>query len=114
MAYTSGMRRFRIVVQNRKEQTTGKFGIDTAGIDWENTCTLWASVEWTKGKSAMREGAIDAYSVVMVRMLYSHQITMRSRIIWQGQTYAVIPETFFPDKQANTIQFHAQLIVNDK
>lgn len=107
------MRRFRIVVQNRKEQTTGKFGIDTQGIEWENTVCLWASVEWQKGKSGMREGALDAYAVVMVRMNWSPQINMRSRIVWEGQIYQVIPETFHPDKQANTIQFHAQLIVND-
>lgn len=107
------MRRFRIVVQNRKEQTTGKFGIDTQGIEWENTVCLWANVEWQKGKSGMREGALDAYAVVMVRMNWSPQINMRSRIVWEDQTYQIIPETFHPDKQANTIQFHAQLIVND-
>lgn len=107
------MRRFRIVVQNRKEQTTGKFGIDTQGIEWENTVCLWANVEWQKGKSGMREGALDAYAVVMVRMNWSPQINMRSRIVWENQIYQIIPETFHPDKQANTIQFHAQLIVND-
>jgi head-tail adaptor len=113
MGYSAGMRRFRITVQNRKEQTQGKYGIDSKGIEWENTIDLWASVEWQRGKSAMREGALDAYAVVMVRINYSPQISMRSRIVWEGQIYQIIPETFHPDKQANTIQFHAQLIVND-
>jgi head-tail adaptor len=107
------MRRFRITVQNRKEQTQGKYGIDSTGIEWENTVCLWASVEWQKGKSGMREGALDAYAVILVRMNWSPQISMRSRIVWEEQTYQIIPEMFHPDKQANTIQFHAQLIVND-
>ena len=113
MGYSAGMRRFRITVQNRKEQTTGKYGIDSKGIDGVYTIDLWASVEWQKGKSGMREGALDAYAVILVRMNWSQQISMRSRIVWEGQIYQIIPEMFHPDKQANTIQFHAQLIVND-
>ena len=31
-----------------------------------------------------------------------------------GNVYQIIPETFHPDKMENTLQFHMQLIVNDK
>ena len=111
--YSAGLRRHRIVIQNRKEQTQGKYGIDSKGIEWENGPTVWADVNWTKGKSAMREGALDAYSVVMVRMNWCAKINMRSRIVWNEQVYQIIPETFHPDYQQNTIQFHAQLLVNE-
>lgn len=114
MAYSSCMRRFRILVQNRAEQTNGRYGIDTTGIEWNDTVCLWASVEWAKGKSAMREGSLDAYAAILVRVNWSPELTMRSRIVWQGQTYQILTDTFHADKQANTIQFHAQLLINDK
>ena len=61
----------------------------------------------------MREGALDAYAVVLVRMRWTPDVNMRSRIVWQANTYQIIPETFHADKQANTIQFMAQLVIND-
>jgi hypothetical protein len=44
-------------------------------------------------------------------MDWNSVITMRSRISWNGDIYQILPETFHPDKQANTIQFNAQVIV---
>lgn len=114
MAYTSGMMKHLIVVQNRKAATSSRYGIDGAGIEWENTCEVWAAVDWAKGVYAMRVGALDAYAVVIVRCRWTDIITMRSRIVYQGQTYQILPDTFHADPQANTIQFHAQLIINDK
>jgi head-tail adaptor len=112
--YPSGMRRDRVTILNRKEAVLGKYGLDGGGAEWEKTMSTMASVEWTKGKSALREGATDAYGVVMVRMLYTPCVTMRSRIIHNGQTYQILPETFHADKFANTVQFLAQVIINDK
>lgn len=113
MGYSSGMRRFRIMIQNRKEQTTGKFGIDSRGVEWENTVCMWADVSWAKGKSGMREGSLDVYAVKMVRMSFTPQINERSRIVWNDKLYQIIPETFNADFQRNEIQFHMQLIVNE-
>ena len=107
------MRRYRITIQNRKEQTSGSYGIDGQGIEWENTCMVYESVDYVKGMHAMREGSLDAYAVKMVRMNYSPQVNMRSRVVWQGQTYQIIPETFDSDYQKNEIQFHMQLIINE-
>lgn len=104
----------RIVVQNRKVAKSSRYGIDGAGIEWENTCEVWAAVDWAKGVYSMRVGALDAYAVVIVRCRWCEAITMRSRIIYNGQTYQILPNTFHADPQANTIQFHAQLIINDK
>ena len=109
--FTSGMRKYRITILNRKEAVQSAFGRDASGISWESEGMVWAAVDWVKGISAMREGAVDAYGVVMVRMDYTRKINMRSRIQWEGQTYQILPETFHLDYQANTIQFHAQVIV---
>lgn len=111
MAYSAGMRRYRIIIKNRKEQTSGSYGIDGHGIEWDDGIMLYASVSYVKGMSAMREGALDAYAVKMVRMNWSQHVNMRSRVVFQGETYQIIPETFDSDYQRNEIQFHMQLIV---
>lgn len=113
MGYSSGMRKHRIVIQNRTEATVSKFGLDSGGITWEETATVWAAVDFVRGLRAMREGAIDVYGIVMVRMLWTDDINMRSRIVHDGVTYQILPETFHADMQANTIQFNAQAIVAD-
>lgn len=110
MAYTAGSRNKRITVLNREAQTVGAFGIDSAGIEWTEGPAIWANVEWSRGKSAMNVGALDAYCVVMVRMLYTRTINMRSRIRYDGQVYQILPDTFHADYENNTIQFHAQLV----
>lgn len=111
MAYSSGLLKKRIAVLNRKAAVAGDFGLDSAGVEWVETVCLWAAVDWSKGVRSLREGAIDSYGVIMVRTRWSDQISMRSRIVWEGQTYQILPETFHADKQENTIQFLAQAIV---
>lgn len=113
MAYSSGILRFVIQVLNRKAAQGGKFGLDGDGIEWEDGDILHADLTWAKGVGAMNAGALDAYAIKEVRMRWTDKITMRSRVKYDGQIYQIIPETFHPDKQANTLQFHMQLIVND-
>ena len=101
-------------MQNRKSATMGKHGLDSGGVQWEDSCCLWASVDWQKGKGGMREGSLDVYGVVLVRTRWTNQINERSRIVYEGQTYQIIPETCHHDYQENTLQFMAQAIINDK
>jgi len=114
MAYTSGLLKERVTILNRKEAQQGKFGLDSAGIEFEPAATVWASVDWQKGKAAMNAGALDAYGVKIVRMRWNNIINERSRIQWHGRTYQILPDTFNADHQGNTIQFLCQQIVNDK
>ena len=113
MGYTATIRRDRIKIQNRSKAVEGKFAMDTSGIQWEDTCCVWAAVTWVKGMRSMNAGALDVYGVVMVRMLYTPLVTNRSRIVHEGVTYQILPETFHADRHANEIQFQAQAIVND-
>lgn len=113
MAFSSGFLKHRITVLNRKAATMGKFGLDTSGPEWKETVCLWASVDWQKGKAGMHEGALDCYGVVLVRTRWNNIVTERSRIVYDGKTYQIQPETFHADKQENTIQFMAQAIIND-
>ena len=114
MAYSTGILRFIIQVQNRKAAQGSQFGIDGDGIEWQDGDILHANVTWAKGVKAMNAGALDAYTVMEVRTRWTDKITMRSRVKFDGNVYQIIPETFHPDKMENTLQFHMQLIVNDK
>lgn len=107
------MRRNRVTILNRKAAHIGRFGLDSNGVEWEETATVWAAVDWAKGMRTLNAGAVDAYSVVLVRMNWNDAITMRSRIIHDGVTYQIMPDTFHADKYGNTIQFNAQAIIND-
>ena len=114
MAYTSGLLKYRVTILNRTEAQQGRFGLDSAGVEFEPAGTVWASVDWAKGKGAMNAGALDVYGVVMIRMRWNTIVNERSRILYNGKTYQIIGETFHADRQANTIQFTAQAIINDK
>lgn len=113
MAYSTGILKYRVTILNRTEAQQGKFGLDSAGVEFESAGTVWASVEWAKGKGAMNAGALDVYGVVMIRMRWNTIVSERSRILYEGKTYQIIGETFHADRQQNTIQFHAQQIIND-
>lgn len=112
--YSSGLRDKRLTILNRNAAASGQYGLDSGGTGWTEAATVWASVAWTKGMRAMNAGAIDVYGVVMVRMNWNDIITLRSRIVYDGDTYQILAETFHADKKQNTIQFNAQLVVNEK
>ena len=116
MGYSGGFLRDVITVLNRKEAKTGKYGLDSAGIEWEEGPCLHANVDYAKGKSAMNAGALDVYAVKIVRMRYNATavINERSRIKYQDKVYQIIPETFNANHYENTLQFLMQLVVNDK
>ena len=116
MGYSGGFLRDVITVLNRKEAKTGKYGLDSAGIEWDEVGCLHANVDYAKGKSAMNAGALDVYAVKIVRMRYNATavINERSRIKYHGKVYQIIPETFNANHYENTLQFLMQLVVNDK
>jgi SPP1 family predicted phage head-tail adaptor len=113
MAYTSELLKHRVQILNRTEAQQGRFGLDSAGIEYESAGTVWASVDWARGKGAMNAGALDVYGVVMIRMRYNTIVNERSRILYEDKTYQIIGETFHADRQENTIQFHAQQLINE-
>lgn len=106
----------RITIQNRQAAKMGRFGLESAGTGWTDDKEVWAAVDNVKGVSAMREGAIDVYGVVMCRCRYDDArgiINVRSRIVYQKQVYQILGETLHIDEQENTVQFNAQMIINN-
>ena len=113
MAYSTGILRNRVTILNRTEATQGRFGLDSSGVEFETAGTVWAEVTWVRGKQAMNVGALDVYGVIMVRMRYNTIVNDRSRIMYEGKTYQILGDTFHAQRQDNTIQFHAQLVVKE-
>lgn len=113
MSYQAGFREDYITPLNRKAATVGKYGVDSAGVTWEEGTPMHANVDYQKGKSAMNAGALDAYAVKIVRMNFTSAINERSRIKYEGKIYQIMPETFNGNYRKNTLQFLMQL-VNEK
>ena len=114
MGYSAGFLHDIIQPLNRKEAVAGKFGLDSAGIEWEEGPCLHANVDYAKGKSAMNAGSLDAYAVKIVRMRYTTAFNERSRVKYLDKTYQIIPETWNANHREDTLQFLMQLVVNDK
>ena len=120
MAYTSGLLKHRVTILNK--QVASGFGETTS---YQPAATVWADITWSKGAKALREGALDAYDTVMIRMRYNDvvtrdsrlQIRMRyndvvtrdSRLQHGGVTYQI--QSLHADRQENTIQITATEIV---
>ena len=114
MAFSSGFLHEIIKPLNRKEAKVGKFGVDSAGIEWTEGPCLHANVDYQRGKSSMNAGTLDAYAVKIVRMRWTNVFNERSRVKYQDKTYQIIPETWNANRYENTLQFLMQLVVNDK
>lgn len=111
MPYTTGLLRHRVAILNRTTAAVGKYGVDSDGVVWAEALKTWASVDFSRGTRAMHAGALDAYAVVLVRMRYTPVVTERSRMVYDGNTYQVLPETLHADHHGNTVQFTAQRVV---
>ena len=94
------MRDHRVKIFN-KVAATG-FGDTTS---YQCAGIVWASVTWSKGVKSLREGVLDAYDTVMIRMRWNNFTTRDSLLIYDGITYQIL--SFHADKQENEIQITA-------
>lgn len=104
MAYSSGILKNRVTILNKKVST--EFGATT---EYEPAACVWADVTWSKGTKSLREGALDAYDTVMVRMRWNNIVTRESRLQFDGDTYQI--QSLHRDHQDNTIQITATEII---
>ena len=106
MAYSTGMLKHRIMILNKVLPTQADFGETT---QYEVKSCVWADVTWSKGVKALREGALDAYDTIMVRMRYNSVVSRESRLLIDGVTYQI--QSMHRDYQENTIQITATEVV---
>jgi SPP1 family predicted phage head-tail adaptor len=107
MSYPSGLLRHRVTIQNKVVTTT--FGDTTGYVDVK---TVWADVTWAKGAKSLREGALDAYDTVMIRMRWNGIVTCDSHLKTGGNVYQI--QSLHDDYQTNTIQITATELVNQQ
>lgn len=104
MAYQSGFLHSRVTIRN-KVVATG-FGDTTS---YQDVATVWANVSFNKGMKSLREGALDAYDTVIVRMRYNEIVSRDSRLVHDGREYQI--QSFHRDRRENIVQITAIEIV---
>lgn len=107
----SGYFEDRVTVLNRAESTQGDFG--RIGGDYVEGNTHWCKVTFNKGAQALREGAIDAYLQVMIRMRWHKDINEDTRFKFNGRIYQQTTPPII-SKRANEIQITAQEVLTNK
>lgn len=110
MAYSSGILKDKVTIAARDEATTSRFGVDGGGVTFTAVGTFWANVTFTKGVKAMREGAVDAYDTIMVRMRWRDDVD-RDCIVQHDDRWFGI-ESFHRDYSSNIIQMTCRELAN--
>lgn len=110
MAYSTGILDKRVQIVTRTAAQVGTYGLDSSGICFTSLGSVWANVTWTKGVKAMREGALDAYDTIMIRMRYNSAIDRDCLVKYDGKWYEI--QSCNRDRQANTIQLVCMERVN--
>lgn len=106
MAYSSGLLNKKVEILNKVAPEAAGFGDTTR---YECVACVWADITWSKGTKALREGALDAYDVVMVRMRWNKIVTRDSRLRHEGKTYQIT--SLNADRRENQVQIIAQEII---
>lgn len=101
----------KVLVARRKEAEKSAFGLDAGGVKWEAVGEFWASVAFQRGMRQMREGALDAYDVVMVRMRWNERVSRESILKYDGRWYQI--ESFNRSYRDNIIQITAREMVGE-
>ena len=96
----------RVVILNKKDADKLGFGETPK---FEPVCCVWANVTWTKGVRALREGALDAYDTVMIRMRWNNIVTRDSLLECMGVTYQI--QSLHADYQDNIVQITATEVI---
>ena len=102
------MLRHCVTIYNKREPDKVKFG---EKVKYEAVGSVHADVAWNKGVKAMREGALDAYDTVMIRMRWNNIVKRDSLLQHEGVTYQI--QSLHADKHDNTIQITATEMVGD-
>ena len=110
MAYSTGMMKKRVKVAKRVDSEGGDFGRKSGGQKYTLLGEFWASEKFDKGMKSLREGAVDAYDIVMFRMRFNADIDRWCLIQYQGKWFQI--QSCNEDYQTNEIQITAKEMAN--
>ena len=100
----------RIKIAKRIDSTGGDFGRSSGGQKYTLLGEFWASEKFDKGMKSLREGAVDAYDIVMFRMRFNAEIDRWCLIQYQGKWFQI--QSCNEDYQTNEIQITAKEMAN--
>ena len=106
MGYSAGMLKYRVAILNKKDADKIPFG---AKAEYEQVACVHADVTWSKGVKSLREGALDAYDTVLIRMRWNNIVTRESLLECDGVRYQI--QSLHADKMENIVQITATEIV---
>lgn len=107
MGYQSGMLDKRIGIWTvDRDNMDGKSGRGSGGVKYKCAGCVWGSLKFTRGLKPLREGALESYDVVMVRMRWNDIVDKDSRLTCEGKTYQILQ--FQSDRRDNIVQITAQ------
>ena len=72
-----------------RESVAGDYGVGSGGYVYTEVVTLCASVVFNRGVKSMREGVLDAYDTIMVRMRWNDIVNRDSFIRYDGRVYQI-------------------------
>lgn len=106
MSYSTGMMNKRVTLLSRQPAADGEFGRGSSGQVYTVGDTVWAAIDFVRGLRALREGAMDAYDTLMVRMRWTPSVT-RETLLWHdGRVYEI--QSLNGERQSNQIQLNVQ------
>lgn len=100
------MLKHRVVILNKKDADKIPFG---AKVEYEQVACVHADVTWSKGVKSLREGALDAYDTVLIRMRWNNIVTRESLLECDGVRYQI--QSLHADRHENIVQITATEIV---
>ena len=106
MSYSTGMMNKRVAVLSRMAASAGEFGRGSGGQTYVVSQEVWAAIDFVRGLSALREGAMDAYDTVMIRLRWNPKVTRESLLWHDGKMYEV--QQLNSERQRNQMQITAQ------
>ena len=108
MGYSAGMLKYRVAILNKKDAGKIPFG---AKAEYEQVACVHADVTWSKGVKSLREGALDAYDTVLIRMRWNNIVTRESLLECDGVRYQI--QSLHADKMDNIVQITATEIIKN-
>ena len=100
MAYSRGFLNKRVGVLTRAQAVDTDFG--KAGGQFTLSLTIWANVAFVRGQKPLKEGAVDAYEILMVRCDWHSALKRECRLSIDGKTYLI--QSFNADRERNEMQ----------
>ena len=102
----------RVKIAKRMDSEGGDFGRKSGGQKYTLLGEFWASEKFDKGMKSLREGAVDAYDIVMFRMRFHECIDRWCLVQYHGRWYQI--QSFNEDFQTNEIQITAIEMANQQ